>query len=44
MTARFAILPKNAIDEMVSEITSILGIGAVVYDITHKPPATICWE
>ncbi len=44
MTARFAALPKKAVNEAVKALLSIEGIGAVLYDITHKPPATICWE
>ena len=44
MTARFAILPQDAINEIVESLIAIDGIDSVLYDITHKPPATICWE
>ncbi|MFH1587153.1 MAG: glutamine-hydrolyzing GMP synthase [Candidatus Diapherotrites archaeon] len=44
MTARFAVLPREVIAKMVERITSLEGIGAVFYDVTHKPPATIEWE
>ena len=44
MTARFATLPPELVAEMVRGIRKLKGITAVFYDITHKPPATICWE
>ncbi len=44
MTARFAVLPREVIAKMVERITSLEGVGAVFYDVTHKPPATIEWE
>jgi len=44
MTAQFAALPIEIVNEMIEELKKINGVGAVMYDITHKPPATICWE
>lgn len=44
MTAEFARLPKLVIDKMTQEILKIDGIGAVFFDLTHKPPGTIEWE
>lgn len=44
MTARFFVLPKKVLDEIVVKIKKLPSIGAVFYDITHKPPATIEWE
>ncbi len=44
MTAKFAKLGPTVLEEMVSKIMEIKGIGAVMLDITHKPPATIEWE
>jgi len=43
MTARFAELPFPLLDAMWSGLKS-LGTGALLYDITHKPPGTIEWE
>ena len=44
MTARFAKLSPTVLNEMVEKISKIRGIGAVMLDVTHKPPATIEWE
>ena len=44
MTAKFAKLGSAILDEMVDKIMEVKGIGAVMLDITHKPPATIEWE
>ncbi len=44
MTARFATLPPELVQKMVQGIRKLKGITAVFYDVTHKPPATICWE
>ncbi|MCJ8347084.1 hypothetical protein MJH12_16200 [bacterium] len=44
MTAEFARLPQAILDQMSEAILEIDGIGAVFYDITHKPPGTIEWE
>ena len=43
MTANFAVIPKEAIDDIIAGMRKI-GIGALFYDITNKPPATIEWE
>jgi GMP synthase (glutamine-hydrolysing) len=44
MTARFFEMPDDALREMAAAIMQLGGIGAVFYDITNKPPATIEWE
>jgi len=44
MTARFAELPQEVVQEMAGRIMSLPGIVAVFYDVTHKPPATMEWE
>jgi len=43
MSASFADLPLSIVKEMAREIRS-LGISAVFYDLTHKPPGTVEWE
>ena len=44
MTAEFARLPFELLQQMTKEILKIPGIGTVFYDLTHKPPGTIEWE
>ena len=44
MTARFAELPRELVQGMAERILSLPGIGAVLYDVTHKPPGTVEWE
>ncbi|HLC79554.1 MAG TPA: glutamine-hydrolyzing GMP synthase [archaeon] len=44
MTAKFSKINKSALKKMATRILKIGGIGAVMLDITHKPPATIEWE
>ena len=44
MTAEFAKLPQDILEQMTKEILEIDGISAVFYDLTHKPPGTIEWE
>jgi GMP synthase (glutamine-hydrolysing) len=43
MTARFATLPFNLLDQLWDKLKAA-GVGALLYDITHKPPGTIEWE
>ena len=44
MTAKFAVLPKSVLQEIVEKTKKLKGIGSVFFDVTHKPPATIEWE
>ncbi len=43
MTARFAVLPFPLLDALWLKLKAA-GVGALLYDITHKPPGTIEWE
>jgi len=44
MTANFYRMDWGLLDELVGRLRGVAGVGAVFYDITNKPPATIEWE
>jgi GMP synthase (glutamine-hydrolysing) len=43
MTARFATIAFPLLDKLWERLKAA-GVGALLYDITHKPPGTIEWE
>jgi len=44
MTARFYPMKEDILAGFANQLSSLEGGGAIFYDITHKPPATIEWE
>ncbi len=44
MTVNFYPMSQQVLQDMAKELLAIEGIGAVLFDITNKPPATIEWE
>lgn len=44
MTVNFYHMEEGVLRAMAQEILALEGIGAVFYDVTNKPPATIEWE
>jgi GMP synthase (glutamine-hydrolysing) len=44
MTAQYSKLPWPVIERITAAVLTIPGVGALLYDVTNKPPATIEWE
>ena len=44
MTARFAEIPLDRAQEIAARIMALGAFAGVLYDVTHKPPATMEWE
>ncbi|MBR5400726.1 MAG: glutamine-hydrolyzing GMP synthase [Treponema sp.] len=44
MTARFAMLPPDLLNEIVHQIAALPFVDALYFDATNKPPATFGWE
>ncbi|HEY0283830.1 MAG TPA: glutamine-hydrolyzing GMP synthase [Vicinamibacterales bacterium] len=44
MTAQYSRLPWAVIESIAKAVLEVRGVGALLYDVTNKPPATIEWE
>jgi GMP synthase (glutamine-hydrolysing) len=44
MTAQYSKLPWPVIEQISNAVLDVPGVGALLYDVTNKPPATIEWE
>ena len=44
MTARFAEIPLDQAQQIAGRIMALGAFACVLYDVTHKPPATMEWE
>ena len=45
MSATYSKIPHEVLDRISTRITNeVKGVNRVVYDISHKPPATVEWE
>jgi GMP synthase (glutamine-hydrolysing) len=44
MTAQYSRLPWTVIERIADAVLRVPGVGALLYDVTNKPPATIEWE
>ena len=44
MTAQYSRLPWPVIERIANAVLAVPGVGALLYDVTNKPPATIEWE
>ena len=44
MTAQYSRLPWPVIERITNAVLDVPGVGALLYDVTNKPPATIEWE
>jgi len=44
MTAQYSKLPQDVLERLASSLFELEGIGALLYDVTNKPPGTIEWE
>jgi GMP synthase (glutamine-hydrolysing) len=44
MTAQYSRLPWPVIERITTAVLQVPGVGALLYDVTNKPPATIEWE
>jgi GMP synthase (glutamine-hydrolysing) len=44
MTAQYSKLPLEVLERLAASLLELPGIGALLYDVTNKPPGTIEWE